>query len=85
MPEESMSYSYISRQPCGCLTVAIVDNPEHRRDVAKEVAKAIRNGEVVERVTSESVRKIDWYCPKHRLERALDNAAGKHRRRRKIK
>lgn len=72
MPEESMSY--ISRRPCGCLSMAVVDNPEHKRDVAKEVAKAIRLGETVERVTSESVRKMDWWCPKHRLERELNNA-----------
>lgn len=74
-------YSYISIQPCGCLGIAVVDNPEHKRDVAKEVAKAIRLGERVKRVTSDSVRKMDWRCPKHRLEEALDSAISKGRKR----
>lgn len=79
MPEQSMSY--ISRLPCGCLGILVIDNPEHRRDVAKEVAKAIRLGEAVERVATESVREMDWYCPEHRLERELDNATGQKKKR----
>lgn len=75
--KEDISYSYISRQPCGCLGMAVVDNPEHRRDVAKEVAKAIRCGEIVEGVTSDYVRKGNWYCPKHMLEMELDKTTGK--------
>lgn len=76
MDKEDISYSYVSRQPCGCLGVAVVDNPEHRRDVAKEVAKAIRCGEIVERVATDSVRTMGWWCPKHRLERELDSTGG---------
>jgi hypothetical protein len=64
MPEQSMSY--ISKKPCGCLAMAIVDNPEHKKDVAREIAKAIRAGETVERVTTESVRTMEWECPEHR-------------------
>ena len=62
---ESEPMSYISRKECGCLTLAIVDEPAHRREVAKEVAKAIRMGETVERVTCEQVRKMDWKCKSH--------------------
>lgn len=67
-------YAYISRQPCGCLGMAIVDSPERKQDVAKEVAKAIRLGETVERVTTEYVRTVEWWCPAHKLERELDES-----------
>jgi len=63
MSETSMSY--ISRKPCGCLSMAVVDNPEHKKDVANEIAKAVRRGETVDRVTSEQVRTMDWKCPEH--------------------
>lgn len=63
------SMSYISRKSCGCLAMAVVDNPEHKRDVAREVGKAVRLGETVERVTSESVRIMEWVCPQHKRER----------------
>ena len=58
--------SYISKKPCGCLCMAVLDNPDHKRDVAKEIAKAIRLGETVERVPTETVRTMDWKCPEHR-------------------
>ena len=58
--------SYIARKPCGCITMACVDNPEHKRETAKEVAKAIRLGETIDRVTSEYIRTTDWLCPYHR-------------------
>lgn len=62
----STNMSYISKKPCGCLSMAIVDNPDHKKDVAREIAKAIRLGETIERVTLESVRTMDWECPEHR-------------------
>ena len=61
-----MGMSYMSRQPCGCLGMAVVDNPDHKRDVAKEVAKAVRRGETVERVPTEDIRTTMWECPTHR-------------------
>ena len=60
---------YISRLPCGCITMACVDKLEHKRETAKEVARAIRLGETIDRVTSEYVRDTDWLCPKHRREK----------------
>jgi hypothetical protein len=73
MGDES-EWAYISRKPCGCLGIAVVDNPERRNFVATEVARAVRQGEIIERVKVEYVRKMDFYCPQHRLERELDNA-----------
>ena len=54
------SMSYITKKPCGCLSMAIVDNPDHKHDVAREIGEAILQGETVERVTSESVRTMDF-------------------------
>ena len=58
---DEISMSYVGRAKCGCIQIAIVDNPEHIRDVAKEVGKAIRLGYHVERVTSSWVRE-HWQC-----------------------
>jgi len=65
-----MSMSYVARKPCGCFAMAVVDNPDHKRDVAKEVAKAIRRGETVTRVPSEDVRTMDWECAEHSSKKA---------------
>jgi len=59
------SMSYIAKKPCGCVTMAIVDNPDHKNEVAREISQAVRQGETVERVTSESVRTMVWDCSKH--------------------
>jgi len=50
--------AYIARKSCGCLVMATVDNPDHSRDVAREVAKCVRMGWPVERITVEAVREI---------------------------
>lgn len=65
-----MSMAYIAREKCGCITMATVDDPEHKREVAKQIAKAVRLGETVERVTCEYVRTTEWKCPEHRKEKA---------------
>jgi len=64
MSSESMSY--IAKKPCGCLSMAIVDNPDHKRDTAREISKAVRLGETIERVPTETVRTMDWECPEHK-------------------
>lgn len=60
--------AYIAKKECGCIVMACVDNPEHRRDVAKEVAKAIRQGYIIERVGDAFVRE-HWECEEHKRER----------------
>ena len=57
--------TYIAQKTCGCLTTAIVDNPVHKRDTAREIAKAIRLGELVTRVSTEQVRTMSWNCAEH--------------------
>ena len=62
------SMAYIAKKSCGCLSMAIVDTPEHKIDVAKEISKAVRLGETIERVTIDVVRTMDWECPEHKGE-----------------
>ena len=53
--------AYITRHAaCGKIMAAIVDNPQHKREVAKEVGNWIRSGDSVERMELEQVRKQDF-------------------------
>ncbi len=56
-------HAYIGTAPCGCIRMAIVDDPKRRREVAREVAAAVRHGETVERVTCDYVRTTKWTRP----------------------
>jgi len=60
-----MGMSYVARKPCGCVSMAIVDNPDHKGEVAREVAKAVRLGETVDRLPVEDVRTMPWKCSQH--------------------
>lgn len=66
-----MSETYIGLRPCGCLAMAIVDNLEHRKDVAREVGKAIREGLNVQKVSTETVRTMPWKCKLHQSQKQL--------------
>ncbi len=53
----SDGFSYIGRADCGCIRAACVDNEiVGKKDVAKAIAKMVRDGLVVSRVTIEEVR-----------------------------
>lgn len=54
---------YVGRKECGCFVAAIVDAPEHRKDTAREVAKWIRQGLAIERMSVEDVRQKLMRCP----------------------
>lgn len=57
---------YIARKPdCGCIVMAVVDEPRHAKDTAKEIAKCIRDGLTIERVTVGYVRTHELGC-KHK-------------------
>ena len=45
---------YVGIKSCGCAVAAIVDTPEDRKHTAKEVAKWMREGLVIER------RSVEW-------------------------
>ena len=52
--------TYIARCKCGGMVAAVMDNPNHKEDTAKEVAGCIEAGYTIERVDSETVRKSHW-------------------------
>ena len=64
--EATMSDSYIGQKECGCLVMAVVNNPDHRREVAREVSRAIRGGLQVSIVPTEQVRTMAWECETHK-------------------
>lgn len=56
--------AYVARdRSCGHVVVAMVDTPSRRADTARELARAIRRGLLVERVTVNSLRRGDAFCP----------------------
>ena len=58
---EEQGMAYVSRcATCRKIVMATIDNPAHKREVAKEVADAIRSGEAVERVPLEDVRRAEF-------------------------
>lgn len=73
MNDKSHTPCYIARCKCGCggLIFASVDDPKMRkergRETAKEIAKLIRAGHSVERMTVGEVRAAKWLCQKDAL------------------
>ena len=47
-------YCYVARNPCGCATAAVVDDPMYAEETAADVAGYIRSGRTVERIQSKS-------------------------------
>lgn len=55
--------SYGGRCPgCNHVVALMVDDPEYRNDVAKEIAKWIRHGLIIERFTVGEGRKLFDLC-----------------------
>ena len=69
--EREKTPAYIARCKCGCggIVMAAVDVPKYARDVAKEVAAAIRRGESIEHVTVGYVHQAAFGCLKEKTER----------------
>jgi hypothetical protein len=66
--------AYIGLGACGCLRMAVVDDPAHTRETARQIAMAVKLGETVERVTVEQVRTMPWRCAEHPTEAAFRKA-----------
>jgi hypothetical protein len=60
---EEITYCYVGRKSCGCMTAAAVDKPDYKEDVAKTVSDWILEGLTVDRVDVEIVRKELMSCP----------------------
>jgi hypothetical protein len=56
--------AYVAYCKCGKLIFAAVDSPDHGKDNAKDIAKFVRDGFPVNRITCESVRAGEW-CKNH--------------------
>lgn len=56
---------YVARKSCGCIIAATVDEPDMQKENAKEVARWMRKGFTVDRVTVQHVRDNfeGRYCP----------------------
>lgn len=54
--------SYVGVAPCGCYKMAIMDVAYSKEELARELAKVIRQGLTIERVTNEMVRAGSWGC-----------------------
>lgn len=63
--------AYIARASCGCILMAIADDPddspEEKKVTAREVAKAINRGLTVERVEAQYVRNNMRPCPHKKI------------------
>jgi hypothetical protein len=58
-----MSECIVGKCPgCHRLVLAIVDDLDRKKDTAKEVARAIREGIEISRMSVEDVRKSDFSC-----------------------
>ena len=47
---------YIGIKECGCVVAACVDNPEHKKDTAKNISDWIKDGWTTERIPVEDTR-----------------------------
>ena len=62
------SQTYVAWNPCGCIGGAVVNDPEHARDVATNVASFIRQGCTVD------LRPTGWVrSPECSFSACVDN------------
>ena len=47
---------YIGIKKCGCVVAACVDNPEHKKDIAKNISDWVKDGLTIERISVEDAR-----------------------------
>jgi hypothetical protein len=60
MAEEMAYVAY--HASCGKVIACTIDNPEHKREVAKDVARWIRYGDTVNRVPAAEVPDMPGWC-----------------------
>ena len=61
---------YVAYKDCGCMVGAVVDIPECRKDAAEDVARWIKDGLKVARVSVAEVRIKLLRCP-HKKQQQL--------------
>lgn len=56
-------HAYVGTKSCGCVTLIVM---EQRRDAGREVARAIRAGDAINRMSVEDVRQMpSLRCAEH--------------------
>ncbi len=82
MENKDSTPTFIGRKPCGCVVFAMVDepnpSPEYRKELAKEIARCIRQGLSIEKVTVDYVRTLESFgckCDKPKVK-TKDNTQG---------
>lgn len=56
--EHTEEMAYVASKTCGCPVFVTVDSAEHRKDTAREIARCLRDGLAVNRMTVEAAREI---------------------------
>ncbi len=56
----SVAMSYVAIHSCGRIVAATVDRQEDAKTVAREVARWVRLGDKVNRMSVEKARRSDW-------------------------
>ena len=54
--------AYCGRKPCGCLVAACLDGAAYADGNAKEIARWVRDGWTVERMTVDEAREQLHFC-----------------------
>lgn len=54
--KDQPEFAYVGVESCGCITAAVVDNPEHAKDVRASVRDIMKWG-IIERMSVAEVRK----------------------------
>ena len=54
--------AYIGRKVCGCVVAACIDDKSHPEDTAEDLARFVKSGYAVERVTSEQASQMIGKC-----------------------
>ena len=57
--------AYVAFMDCGCLVMAAVDEPAYAKDNAKVVARCVRDGLRVERMTVDEAKSAKWASHDH--------------------
>lgn len=82
------THAYVAFRPCGHPVALMVDDPEDKKETARFVAQAIRDGHRIERVTIERAREIGCvYCkctPTKEYALSRSNAMRRHSRGRRL-
>jgi hypothetical protein len=55
--EPCLTHAYVARKPC-CKSVVFIGVDDASADLGREIAKLIRDGRTIERVTIEEARKL---------------------------